>query len=242
MQTQEKTQTPQVLPLPQSIGAELKTGGPRRSTRAKGIKGAVSTVKGGMNLKAMMVEVAKALESSRTKNVETFLDAAKQIKEPENVMDAAKVLQTELTERKFPSAAVRASEFAAVAFAWHHDPAGTESAVLMGVPKMKDGKEVTDQDGSPIMLRPSETVILKRLRNIRRSIPEGGPGFTKKGSTEAKTASKLNATQFARCLDYIKVMDKAQWETFGKAYEAESNRRANPEAKKARKPKAKKPE
>lgn len=240
MQTQEQTQTPQVLPLPASIGAELKAGGAKRQTKEKGKKGVAQPVKGGLNLKLAMSKVADALESSRTKNVETFLAAAKTIKEPENVLDAAKVLQGELTERKFPSAAVRASEFAAVAFAWHYDPAGTESAVLMGVPKMKDGKEVTDQDGNPIMLRPSETIILKRLRNIRRSIPEGEPGHTKKGSTEAKTASKLNATQFARCLDYIKVMDKAQWETFGKAYEAEQTRRTKPAAKKPRKPKAEK--
>lgn len=233
MQTNQVQTVPTVLPLPASIGAELQAGGPKRSTKLKGTKGVAKPVKSGVDLQKVADKVADALESKRTTMVKTFLDAAKQIKEPANIVDAQKVLNATLTARRFPSANTRASEFASVAYAWHHDPAGTEVALVMDVPKMKDGKEVTDDKGDPIMVKPSETVILKRIRTIRQHIPEGDPGFTKKGNRETKTAAKLNATQYARMLDYLKLMDKEQWTKFTEAYEGEAKARAKNEKKKA---------
>ena len=226
MQSNQTQAQPQVLPLPTTIGAELKAGGPKRSTKAKtATKGAVHTVKSGTDLQKIADMIAAKLEAGRTSAVMTYLEAAKLIKEPANIVDEQKVLQATLTAKRFPSAATRASEFAAVAYAWHHDPSGVEYAIILGAPKMKDRKEVTDDKGDPIMLKPSETLIMKRIRVIRSHIPEGEPGFTKKGNRETKTATKLNATQFARLLDYLKLMDKAQWEQFADKFEAEAAHR-----------------
>lgn len=232
MQTQQ-TQ-PQVLPLPVTIGAELKAGGPKRSTKAKTeTKGVTHTVKSGTDLQKIADMVVAKLEAGRTSAVMAYLEAAKLIKEPANIVDEQKILQSTLTAKRFPSAATRASEFAAVAYAWHHDPSGVDLAILTEAPKMKDGKEVTDDKGDPIMVKPSETLIMKRIRVIRSHIPEGEPGFTKKGNRETKTATKLNATQFARMLDYLKLMDKEQWVKFESAYAAEAQARAKAEVKKA---------
>ena len=233
MQTNQQT-VPTVLPIPQTIGAELQAGGPKVSTKETGTKGVVKTVKTGLDLQKVADKVADALESKRTTMVTTFLEAAKQIKEPANIVDAQKVLNATLKARRFPSADTRASEFASVAYAWHHDAKGTEIAILQDVPKMKDGKEVLDDKGKPIMVKPSETIILKRIRVIRSRIPEGEPGFTRKGSRDSKTATKLNATQYARLLDYLKIMDAEQWDKFGEAYQGEVIQRAKAANKKTK--------
>lgn len=229
MQTQQ-AQQPEVLPLPVTIGQELKNGGPKRSTKAKGTKGTVTPVKSGLNLKLVMGGVVAALESKRTTAIHAYLDAAQAIKEPTNIEDARKVLLESLTAKHFPSAAARASEFASVAYAWHHDAPGVEVAIYTEAIKMKDGKEVIGPDGNPVTEKPSETVIMKRIRAIRQTIEEGEPGYTKKGNRNARTASKLNATQFARMLDYLKLMDGPQFEKFSAAYDAECKARQPKEA------------
>lgn len=234
MQSNQVQQTPAVLPLPTTIGAELKAGGPKRSVKAKTeTKGAVHTVKSGTDLQKIADMVVAKLEAGRTSAVMAYLEAAKLIKEPANIVDEQKILQSTLTAKRFPSAATRASEFAAVAYAWHHDPSGVDLAILTEIPKMKDGKEVTDDKGDPILVKPSETLILSRIRTIRQNIPEGEPGFTKKGNRNKKTADKLSTVQFGRMLDYLKLMNKEQWVRFESAYAAEAQARAKSEVKKA---------
>jgi hypothetical protein len=220
MQTQHQEQA-QVLPIPATIGAELQAGGPKVSEKEKGKKGAVSSVKGGLNLANLAKDMAEALEGKRMTAVNAYLVGAKAIKEPANIEDARKVLLETLQKRQFPGANARASEFAAVAFAWHFDRKGTEEAVSKMVPKLKDGKPVKDANGNEMMFKPSETDIMRRVRVIRSRIPEGEPGFTKKGNRETK-GGKLNATQFGRMLDYLKLMDASQWEKYQEAYEGEA--------------------
>ena len=200
----------------------MQAGGPKAKVKTKESAKASQPVKSGLNLHKVAESIAEALESSRTGNIDAFINAARRIKEPENIADAMKELAKVLAERRFPSAAVRVAEFGSVAYAYHHDPAAAEEAIIMPVPKMKDGKEVLDTEGKPIMSEPSEKVIIGRMRKIRARIAEGEPGFTKKGNRETRTPEKLSALQFGRMLDYLKMMDKDQWTKYQDAYEAEA--------------------
>ena len=231
MQTNQQT-VPTVLPIPQTIGQELQAGGPKATVKVGKKTGVTQPVKGGLNLSKIAETIADQLESKRTTAVHAYLEAAKKIKEPANIADAQKVILETLQARQFPGAAARASEFGAVAYAWHYDPKATEIAVIQMAPKMKDGKEVI-KDGAPIMSKPSETQIFKRIRTIRGNIPEGEPGHTKKGNKKERTGSGLNATQYARMLDYLKLMSAEQWDKYQSAYEGEAA------ARRITKPKAK---